>query len=218
MYHYFRAGTNSSLHPTIQRDSVSGTPEDPTPDCTPADDSISSPGHDPATPASPHVLTPSSEPTTRTTRHDSTEQPIKRKKKKKVVCFSRDQAGGRVHRCDRRENVRCYSLKSICPCGDRKKQQRARSNSNQSETGQHMRNVGVGVGGETRATEGDPWRRKGYNREGDPWRKGNYNNEGYVRDLPPRNFSIVSKGALGDLIKQVIVEETSSDVEHERIL
>lgn len=86
--------------------------------------------------------------------------------------------------------------------------------------GQHMRNVGVGVcvGGETTATEGDPWRRKSYNREGDQLKKGNYNNESYVRDLPPRKFSIVSKGALGDLIKQVIVEETSSDVEHERIL
>lgn len=157
---------------------------------------------------------PSSEPT----RHDSTEQPIKRKKKK-IVCFSRDQPGGRVHRCDKWENVKCYSLKSICPYGDRKKQQRARSNSNQGETGQHMRNVGVCVGGETRPTEGgDPWRRKGYNREGDPWRKGNYSNEGYVTDLPPCKFSIVSKGALGDLIKQVIVEETSSDVEHERIL
>lgn len=118
--------------------------------------------------------------------------------------------------------MRCYSLKSICPCGDRKKLQKARSNSNQGETGQPMRDmgvgVGVGVGGETRATEGDPWRRNGYNREGDPWRKGSCSNESYVRDLTPRKFSIVSKGALGNLIKQVIVEETSSDVEHERIL
>ena len=43
-------------------------------------------------------------------------------------------------------------------------------------------------------------------------------NEQYVRDLRPREISIVSTGALGQLITQVIEEETSSDVEGERIL
>lgn len=42
--------------------------------------------------------------------------------------------------------------------------------------------------------------------------------EKYVRDLRPREISIVSTGALGQLITQVIEEETSSDVEGERIL
>ncbi|XP_071527474.1 LOW QUALITY PROTEIN: uncharacterized protein [Panulirus ornatus] len=38
-------------------------------------------------------------------------------------------------------------------------------------------------------------------------------NERYVKDLQPRKISIVSTGALGLLITQVIEEETSSDVE-----
>lgn len=42
--------------------------------------------------------------------------------------------------------------------------------------------------------------------------------ERYVRDLKPREISIVSTGALGQLITQVIEEESSSDVEGERIL
>lgn len=43
-------------------------------------------------------------------------------------------------------------------------------------------------------------------------------NERYVRDLVPRRIPIVSTGALGHLITQVIEEETSSDLESERIL
>lgn len=43
-------------------------------------------------------------------------------------------------------------------------------------------------------------------------------NERYVRDLQPRKMSIVSTGALGHLITQVIEEESSSDLENERIL
>ena len=42
-------------------------------------------------------------------------------------------------------------------------------------------------------------------------------NEKYVRDLPQK-ISIVSKGALGHLITEVIEEETSSDAERERVL
>lgn len=42
--------------------------------------------------------------------------------------------------------------------------------------------------------------------------------ERYVQDLKPREISIVSTGALGQLITQVIEEESSSDVEGERIL
>ncbi|XP_063885809.1 substance-K receptor-like isoform X2 [Scylla paramamosain] len=44
-----------------------------------------------------------------------------------------------------------------------------------------------------------------------------YANEKYVRDLPQK-ISIVSKGALGHLITEVIEEETSSDAERERVL
>lgn len=43
-------------------------------------------------------------------------------------------------------------------------------------------------------------------------------NEKYVRDLPPRKMSIVSKGTLGHLVSEVIEEETSSDAERERVL
>lgn len=42
--------------------------------------------------------------------------------------------------------------------------------------------------------------------------------ERYVQDLAPRQMSIASTGALGQLITQVIEEETSSDLESERIL
>ncbi|KAK4291080.1 hypothetical protein Pmani_036061 [Petrolisthes manimaculis] len=243
------SATSQDPTPATPQDYTPATPQDPTPatsqdptpvtlqdsipatsqDCTTAfsrQDSTTTGGphhptfsslHDP-TIASPHAHTPSSTPPATTTQH-----PNKRKKKKKIVCFTKDLPGGRVAASyDKRENARCYSLKSICPCGDRKKKLlRARSNSYQDETGQPVRDVGVGsvgVGGERRTTEGIPWRRKEYHKEGDPCRKGGFSNEGYVRDLPPPKFSIVSKGALGDLIKQVIVEETSSDVEHERIL
>lgn len=44
-----------------------------------------------------------------------------------------------------------------------------------------------------------------------------YVNEKYVRGLPQK-ISIVSKGALGHLITEVIEEETSSDAERERVL
>lgn len=42
--------------------------------------------------------------------------------------------------------------------------------------------------------------------------------EKYVQDLPPKKISIMSKGALGHLISEVIEEETSSDAERERVL
>lgn len=45
-----------------------------------------------------------------------------------------------------------------------------------------------------------------------------YINEGFVRDLPPHTLHIDKMAALGDLITQVIIEETSSDVENERVL
>lgn len=48
--------------------------------------------------------------------------------------------------------------------------------------------------------------------------RSSYVNERYVRDLPPRKMSIVSKGALGHLVTEVIEEETSSDAERERVL
>lgn len=45
-----------------------------------------------------------------------------------------------------------------------------------------------------------------------------YVNEKYVRDLPSRKMSILSKGTLGHLVSEVIEEETSSDAERERVL
>ncbi|XP_045608893.2 neuropeptide Y receptor type 2 isoform X1 [Procambarus clarkii] len=42
--------------------------------------------------------------------------------------------------------------------------------------------------------------------------------EGYVNDLQHRRMSFISTGALGHLITQVIEEETSSDLENERVL
>ncbi|XP_042215372.1 substance-K receptor-like [Homarus americanus] len=45
-----------------------------------------------------------------------------------------------------------------------------------------------------------------------------YANEGFVMDLQPRRMSFVSTGSLGHLVTQVIEEETSSDVENERVL
>lgn len=45
-----------------------------------------------------------------------------------------------------------------------------------------------------------------------------YMNESYVRSLPPKKMSVLSSGALGHLITQVIEEENSSDLENERIL
>lgn len=45
-----------------------------------------------------------------------------------------------------------------------------------------------------------------------------YINEGFVRDLPPHTLHTDKMAVLGDLITQVIIEETSSDVENERVL
>ncbi|XP_071527473.1 substance-K receptor-like isoform X2 [Panulirus ornatus] len=48
--------------------------------------------------------------------------------------------------------------------------------------------------------------------------RGRFVDEEYARDLPCRKTSIMSQGALGHLITQVIEEESTSDVDTERVL